>query len=91
MMRAQNGSKEEMPEENHHRRRHELNRLLLRLQDALHGEMGLSAALQLMIQEPVYREEVLTRAELLGNDEIRSLVAAIRRLEEGAGQENRAA
>ena len=80
-----------MPEENHHRRRHELNRLLVRLQDAMHGDMGLAAALQLMIQEPVYREEVLSRAELLGNDEIRSLVAAIRRLEEGAGQENRAA
>ena len=80
-----------MPEENHHRRRHELNRLLVRLQDAMHGDMGLAAALQLMIQEPVYREEVLSRAELLGNDEIRSLVAAIRRLEDGSDRADRAA
>ncbi|RMG53381.1 MAG: hypothetical protein D6717_11205 [Gammaproteobacteria bacterium] len=83
--RRNRGARKKMPEENH-RRRHELNRLLIRLQDAMHGEMGLDAALQLMVQEPVYREEVLSRAELLGNDEICTLVREIRRLS-GTGPE----
>ena len=58
----------------------QLNRILLKFTDALHGELGISAQIQLMIAEPLYREEVLNRAELMGGESLRHMVVTIRSL-----------
>ena len=58
----------------------QLNRVLLKFTDALHGELGISAQIQLMIDEPLYRDEVLNRAELMGGESLRRMVTTIRGL-----------
>jgi hypothetical protein len=57
-----------------------LNRALLKFTDALHGELGIHAQIQLMIDEPIYRDEVLNRAELMGGESLRRMASTIRSL-----------
>jgi hypothetical protein len=59
---------------------YQLNRMLIKLQRALHSELGMRPKVSMMIKEPLYRDEVLNRAELLGTEEIRLLAAKIRRM-----------
>jgi len=54
--------------------------MLIKLQRALHSELGMSPKVSLMIKEPLYRDEVLNRAELLGTEEIRLLAERIRKI-----------
>jgi hypothetical protein len=58
----------------------QMTRLLIKLHAALRTELGLNAQMSLLIKEPIYREEFLSRAELLGTDEIRRLANQIRRM-----------
>ncbi|MDX1336212.1 MAG: hypothetical protein R3312_10535 [Gammaproteobacteria bacterium] len=58
----------------------QLNRVLLKFTDALHGELGIHAQIRLMIEEPIYRDEVLNRAELMGGESLRKLAETIRHL-----------
>jgi hypothetical protein len=59
---------------------YQLNRMLIKLQRALHSELGMRPKVSLMIKEPLYRDEVLNRAELLGTEEIRLLAERIRKI-----------
>jgi hypothetical protein len=59
---------------------YQLNRMLIKLKRALHSELGMCPKVSLMIKEPLYRDEVLNRAELLGTEEIRRLAEKIRKI-----------
>jgi len=58
----------------------QMTRLLIKLHRALRTELGLNAQMSLLIKEPIYLDEVLSRAELMGTDEIRRLANQIRRM-----------
>lgn len=58
----------------------QMTRLLIKLHRALRTELGLNAQMSLLIKEPIYLDEVLSRAELMGTEEIRRLANQIRRM-----------
>jgi hypothetical protein len=63
-----------------------LNRVLLKFTDALYGELGIHAQIRLMIEEPIYRDEVLNRAELMGGESLRRMATTIRSLTDSHGK-----